>query len=41
MFLSNKNLVDNQFDDIAVAITKSWKEVDLDIINRNQKTFEP
>ena len=39
-FYRIKLLVDNWFDDIGAAITNSGKDIDLDIINTNQKNFK-
>lgn len=33
-----KYLVDNKFNDIGAVITNSSKNIDLDIMNTNQKT---
>ena len=36
-----KLLVDNQFDDIGVAITNSGEDIDLDVMNTNRKVLKP
>ena len=33
-----KYLVNNQFDDISATITNSGEDIDLDVMNTNQKT---
>lgn len=35
-----KYLFDNKFNDIDIAITNNKKDIDLDVINRNQKTYK-
>ena len=36
-----KHLVDDRFDDIGAAITNNSQDIDLNIINTNQKTPKP
>lgn len=36
-----KHLVDDQFDDIGAPITNSGQNIDLNVMNTNQKTPKP
>ena len=36
-----KYLVDDQFDNMGVAITNNGEDIDLDVINTNQKISKP
>lgn len=39
-FYRIKLLVDNQFDDIGAIIINSEEDIDLDVMNTNQKTLK-